>query len=708
MTITIPPLSPFPGRGAAPEDYIAQADTTMQQLPGVVEGIRQAVDAFNLGAGVLAGGYLPPVSYAAGISVTLALQTVQRGGVTYAPLIERLPFVTGADFDATAWRVVQGVTASALADTSGAGLIGWIQSGAGAVFRWIRDKLRETVSVKDFGAVSDGVTNDAAAVALANAAAGQQPLKFVGVTHIATEVTITAPLVDTMQQIFSTTSVVKIDNGMPLRPEWFGDISHQATMARAVAALPLGGGVIQFERRRYKSSFDTEAAHLTKTNVRFQGRQIPSVSTDDSRQERGTVIEGPLAVFADFFSAAGLGVDAGSYVCDTYYGGIGQEGFWIANLASHPVATRPFLGLQIEGMSVLCKRGYIGHSFLCEYVDGAYINNIKTRLGSDGPVFKTINSNVSNIWAEDHPVNGTIIKSDSYADCSYTNFSNLTITSRVRGYGAGLTLIAATRSMGHMRFINTRIDNTSYGLDAAAAPTYTLEQVEFQNIEVTNSLTTGVNIRDNVNGMKLRGIVANNNGQQGVYAQATSKNVTIEDALASANGTVGAPASGFDMRGIGGRLIRARTELNSGSGLYVNNPQRAIDCHFGGNTGADIVYGATGRLLGAEFQFDVVNLVLLNGWVAQSAGVVPRFWVENGRVFLSGLLTGGALGTTIFTLAPHHRPLRVMRLDVGCFDGTTTVMGQLLIDPSNGAVSLAYGATNYFTLDSVDFSLEGN
>jgi hypothetical protein len=43
------------------------------------------------------------------------------------------------------------------------------QSGAGAVSRSVQEKLRETVSVKDFGAVGDGATNDTDAFAAASA-----------------------------------------------------------------------------------------------------------------------------------------------------------------------------------------------------------------------------------------------------------------------------------------------------------------------------------------------------------------------------------------------------------------------------------------------------------------------------------------------------------------------------------------------------------
>ena len=40
---------------------------------------------------------------------------------------------------------------------------GFTQSGTGAVKRTVENKLKDTVSVKDFGAVGDGVTDDTAA-----------------------------------------------------------------------------------------------------------------------------------------------------------------------------------------------------------------------------------------------------------------------------------------------------------------------------------------------------------------------------------------------------------------------------------------------------------------------------------------------------------------------------------------------------------------
>ena len=75
-------------------------------------------------------------------------------------------------------RIVQGGASAktTVADiaTFVAGVPSFTQSGTGAVARTVQDKLQESVSVKDFGAVGDGVADDTAAITAADADTGKK------------------------------------------------------------------------------------------------------------------------------------------------------------------------------------------------------------------------------------------------------------------------------------------------------------------------------------------------------------------------------------------------------------------------------------------------------------------------------------------------------------------------------------------------------
>ena len=83
--------------------------------------------------------------------------------------------------------------ANASASLAGSRLSGFRQTGTGAVARTVDAKLKDTVSVKDFGAVGDGVTDDTAAIQAAITAGANKEVYFPSGTYVATSLTISNP-----------------------------------------------------------------------------------------------------------------------------------------------------------------------------------------------------------------------------------------------------------------------------------------------------------------------------------------------------------------------------------------------------------------------------------------------------------------------------------------------------------------------------------
>lgn len=149
---------------------------------------------------------------------------VSVSGTWYVAVVAHTSGTTFADDVASKWRIYQGVTLSDLADQNIANSIGYISQGVGAVPTTVAAKLGHIVSVKDFGAILDGITDDSLAVQKANAVAvaTKALLFFPAIARIGTATTITAKLMQENCQIFTTSSNVTVDNGMLLRPEWWG------------------------------------------------------------------------------------------------------------------------------------------------------------------------------------------------------------------------------------------------------------------------------------------------------------------------------------------------------------------------------------------------------------------------------------------------------------------------------------------------------
>ena len=139
-----------------------------------------------------------------------------------------------------------GVGFTALAGGTGAGLIGYNQGSTGATNRTVQSKLQDFVSVKDFGAVGDGTTDDTAAIQSAINSGVKDiyfpaPLSFY---KISTGLTVTGSGITIHGANQNTTSIKQSVAGNPIfvnSGAWniFRDIQLDYTITPTLGAIAI-------------------------------------------------------------------------------------------------------------------------------------------------------------------------------------------------------------------------------------------------------------------------------------------------------------------------------------------------------------------------------------------------------------------------------------------------------------------------------------
>lgn len=153
----------------------------------------------------------------------LDVNSISINGVPIVPtgtIVSPIPTPIGqtgkflkSDGVTSVWQLITNSDLGSLAVSYASSLIGWIQAGTGAVLRTIQDKFREQVSVKDYGVVGDGITDDTVNINIANNAAlvlGKSLFWPKG-TYLATNI----PALAGMKWIgeSSLTTIIKTKNG---------------------------------------------------------------------------------------------------------------------------------------------------------------------------------------------------------------------------------------------------------------------------------------------------------------------------------------------------------------------------------------------------------------------------------------------------------------------------------------------------------------
>ena len=134
-------------------------------------------------------------------------------------------------------------------------------AGTGAVATTVQAKLRQYVSVMDFGAVGDGATDDRIAIVTAMATGKAlyfpQPSAYY---NIGSNLTITSPIEAGLYRIFGGSGVITFSAGVTnvVYPEWWGAVKNGATddyaaLQAAINSLP-SGGTVQLQSGTYAKS----------------------------------------------------------------------------------------------------------------------------------------------------------------------------------------------------------------------------------------------------------------------------------------------------------------------------------------------------------------------------------------------------------------------------------------------------------------------
>lgn len=159
-------------------------------------------------------------------------------------LMENAFYISGASFNIGS-AVPTNITTSNISFGLLADAMNYQYDGAGSVSRSIASKLDEVISVKDFGAIGDGVTDDTAEIQAADTAAGVTGTLYIPqgtyqvnnltlTAHINCDgvfsinngqtLTINGPFEVGLYQVFSGAGTVAFGNGVAkeLLPQWWG------------------------------------------------------------------------------------------------------------------------------------------------------------------------------------------------------------------------------------------------------------------------------------------------------------------------------------------------------------------------------------------------------------------------------------------------------------------------------------------------------
>jgi hypothetical protein len=544
--------------------------------------------------------------------------------------------------------------------------------------------------------VGDGVTDKSAE--LAAAVALGHPIRISGVLVIGTPTVVTAPIVDTNEQIFDPAAQVTIDNGMPVRPEWFG--SSAGNIRRAVNALPSTGGTVLLAPRRYPPSYSTLTGamvsagtgtagtdYLAKANVRIQGSRLPTYKSDFSGLENGSIIDGPFFAFANGLELDLIGVDSGPNVCASRYGGVEQEGLLLCSV--NHASPSYVSGVHVGRVRALCKSPTAAvHACLIEAIDGGVVEFAEGAYATHGIAVKSKRMKIGVLSGLETGGESVILKSDSYGVLDDVQVACVSARSNdsTQDGGFGLLIEAVTSSGGAVSVGSVRAWKKATGVCVRSNGAFTTD-VNIGSV-LSDFCSIGALLDGDVRRVQIGEVVANNS------TSALQVNAGVTD-----------PSCSVGMLKV----------ANAADGVYAAGKISISEASFDTCTNYAINHATTGaRVRIGDYRvtntsnFWGLQPALAGTWVNEGGAGNPVFRVvaDAGRVKVSGFIKGGGSSTVVSGFSVQIRPPENLRFVCAGFNGATLVPVEVQVSTTGNITIPNYtSAPTFISLDGVEWPI---
>jgi hypothetical protein len=492
----------------------------------------------------------------------------------------------------------------------------------------------------------------------------------------------------------------------------------------AINALPDTGGTVFLGLRRYPPVHRTyDTTYIAKPNLSIVGVQMPSFSADCSMLEGGSIIEGKFNVWADNFSIENIGVDAGKYVVDKYFGGNDTHGpnhpdggTWDGFAFAQPSQVAPqqprrnfrarnLIGLNRDSQSY-------GHAVLLEGFSGGILENVIGMYGVHAMVIKASDVAATFVAGYGASSDHVILKSDSYAIGSNIKIDTVETDFQPPGIRApwsapatadyGLFLNPATYDMSGVKIGKLRAKGAKALLRATGTTAdRNLDNVQFGAVELEGfGVSTPIGMHfDGAKFNRVRiGTMTITNVPDGIaYKQSIG---FADDALEIGTVTM----ENISLRGIQaltyGRVVVNVLKVRNCTTLYAIDDTARV--HIGRESLSSV---------GTKFGLNPPSLT--DGWQQIAGFSAFAVGLHGYGVTLQGLLQPtGAPSPNVVNLPPYLKPAESVRLlTVG--RNSANVDGPILVGLGGGDATLKIndgasivGAENFLSLDNLNYRLD--